>query len=183
MCLLKKQWGSTPRQIVHGYKDIACTSFPFSSCLVTPLPSFSLYTVTKLAFRLCIVWIKLGRALLHQVDSVYLWRSPLSGYWLVPCLLGIKNGLTPSLTEFSPEVLACALTIVGLLDMNPATAKAVNDLDAIGDARHFCETCKISWNRGVFGGWPTGFDVTGMGVQVIRLQWCPKLMWCWNLTY
>ena len=50
---------------------------------------------------------------------------------------------------FSFEGLACALTLVGLLDMDPATA-TVDDLDA-RDARFFCETCEISWNRGVFG--------------------------------
>ena len=55
------------------------------------------------------------------------------------CLLGIENGSTPSLTvEFSlKDSIACALTLVGLLDMDPATAKDVDDLDAIGDARFF----------------------------------------------
>jgi hypothetical protein len=51
--------------------------------------------------------------------------------------------------EVSFEGLACAVTLLGLLGMDPATA-TVDDLDA-RDARFFCETCEISWNRGVFG--------------------------------
>ncbi|EDR04345.1 uncharacterized protein LACBIDRAFT_330580 [Laccaria bicolor S238N-H82] len=51
--------------------------------------------------------------------------------------------------NFSFEGLACVLTLVGLLDMDPATA-TVDDLDA-RDARFFCETCEISRNGGVSG--------------------------------